>query len=107
MDLRNVIQFGPDSRPNVDFVVVPLLLLDYAIAMMRRDYGLADDQARAESDEIEQMIREDWPKVFPAAGEVEYRTYSIEVAAGEVKFDVVGQALDYIQAWVKRGRASA
>lgn len=107
VNLKDVIEFDADDTPDIDFVVVPLFLLDYAVAMIRRDYGLTEEQARAETDEIAVMIREDWPKVYSAGGEVEYRTYSIEVAAGEVKFDVVGQAMDYIEAWMKRRRASA
>jgi hypothetical protein len=105
VNLKNVIEFDADDTPDVNFVVVPLFLLDYAMAMIRRDYGLAAEQARTETDQIDPMIREDWPKVFSGGGEVEYRTYSVEVAAGEAQFDVVGQAMDYIEAWIARRRA--
>ncbi len=105
--LKDVVTFNDeDGMPDVE-LALPLFLLDYAVAMIRRDYGLTEEQARTETDQIAAMIREDWPKVFSGSGEVEYRTYSIEVAAGEVKFDVVGQAMDYIEAWMKRRRASA
>lgn len=86
--------------PRISTVVIPLFLLDLALAAT----GLSEKKRIEEAIALTPHIQAGWDAVFTKGTTRDYNACVIEAPMGDVIIDPISDALRYVRAW---GRATA